>query len=193
LTIATELAKNDVFIVATGCAGQCFAKEGLLNGDGVKKYAGEGLKKLLARLNEKAGLKEDLPLIFHMGSCVDNSRGQALANMLAKEMGLDNRDVPYIASAPEAMSEKAVAIGSWNVAYGNAVHVGVIAPTTGSQLVNDVVTKVAEDVFGGFFFWEEDPNKAAKRMLEILEERNWKNAMRKKARLAKEAEASAQH
>jgi len=193
LTIATELAKNDVFLIGTGCAAQCFGKEGLLNGEGVKKYAGEGLKKLFARLNAKSGLTEELPLVFHMGSCVDNSRGQALANLLAKEMGLDNRDVPYIASAPEAMSEKAVAIGSWNVACGNPVHVGVIAPTVGSQLVNDVVTKVAEDVFGGFFFWETDPNKAAARMIEILEERNWKNAMRKKARQAKEAEASAQH
>ena len=186
-TIATELAKNDVFIVATGCAAQAFGKEGLLNGEGVKKYAGEGLKKLHARLNAAAGLTTELPLIFHMGSCVDNSRAQDLANLLAKEMGVDNRDVPYVASAPEAMSEKAVAIGSWNVALGNPVHVGVVAPTVGSQLVNDVVTKVAEDVFGGFFFWETDPVKAAARLVEILEERNWKNAMRKKAIQAKEA------
>jgi carbon-monoxide dehydrogenase catalytic subunit len=186
-TMATELAKNDVFIVATGCAAQAFAKEGLLNGEGVKKYAGEGLKKLFARLNAAAGLTAELPLVFHMGSCVDNSRAQDLANLLAKEMGLANRDVPYVASAPEAMSEKAVAIGSWNVALGNPVHVGVVAPTVGSQLVNDVVTKVAEDVFGGFFFWETDPVKAAARLVEILEERNWKNAMRKKAIQAKEA------
>ena len=186
-TIATELAKNDVFMVATGCAAQCFAKEGLLNGEGVKKYAGEGLKKLFARLNAAAGLTAELPLIFHMGSCVDNSRAQQLAVALGKEMGLDYRDVPYVASAPEAMSEKAVSIGSWNVAMANPTHVGVVAPTVGSQLVNDVVTKVAEDVFGGFFFWETDPVKAAARLVEILEERNWKNAMRKKAIQAKEA------
>lgn len=185
-TIATELAKNDVFIVATGCAAQAFGKEGLLNGDGVKKYAGEGLKKFIGRLNAAAGLTAELPLIFHMGSCVDNSRAQDLANLMAKEMGLDNRDVPYVASAPEAMSEKAVAIGSWNVALGNPVHVGVVAPTVGSTLVNDVVTKVAEDVFGGFFFWETDPVKAAGRLVDILEERNWKNAMRKKANQARE-------
>jgi carbon-monoxide dehydrogenase catalytic subunit len=189
LTIAKELAKNDVFLVGTGCAAQCFAKEGLLNGDGVKQYAGEGLKKLFARLNAAAGLTTELPLVFHMGSCVDNSRAQDLANLLGKEMGLDSRDVPYVATAPEAMSEKAVAIGSWNVAMGNPTHVGVVAPTVGSQLVNDVVTKIAEDVFGGFFFWETDPVKAAGRLVEILEERNWKNAMRKKARDAK-AEAN---
>ena len=111
--------------------------------------------------------------------------------MMAREMGLDNAQIPYVASAPEAMSEKAVSIGSWNVAYGNAVHVGVIAPTVGSQLVNDVVTKVAEDVFGGFFFWETDPVKAAARMVEILDERTWKIRMRNKA-LAAQAENATQ-
>ncbi|BBB89843.1 MAG TPA: anaerobic carbon-monoxide dehydrogenase catalytic subunit [Methylomusa anaerophila] len=188
LTVAQELAKNDVFMVATGCAAQCFGKEGLLNGEGVQKYAGEGLKKLFARLNEKAGLTTELPLVFHMGSCVDNSRAQELVTLMAKEMGLDNAEVPYVATAPEAMSEKAIAIGSWNVALGNPVHVGVVPPIVGSTLVNDIVTKIAEDVFGGFFFWETDPVKAAGKMVEILEERNWKNRIRAKARQAKEAQ-----
>ncbi len=185
--IAQELAKNDVLLLAGGCSAQAHAMAGLMNGDAVQKFAGEGLKKFYARLNAAAGLTTDLPLMFHMGSCVDYSRMQDLANMLAEEMGLENSELPYVVSAPEAMSEKAVAIGSWNVAWGNPTHVGVIAPTVGSQLVNDVVTKIAEDVFGGFFFWEPDAHKAADRLLEILEERNWKNAMHKKARDAKEA------
>ena len=186
-TVAKELAKNDVFLLAGGCCAQAHALAGLMNGDAVKEYAGEGLKKLFARLNSVAGLTDELPLMFHTGSCVDYSRQQDIINMLAKEMGLENHEVPYVVSAPEAMSEKAVAIGSWNVAYGNPTHVGVIAPTVGSQLVNDVVTKVAEDVFGGYFFWEPDAHKASARMVEILEERNWKNAMRKKARDAQAA------
>lgn len=186
LIMAQELAKNDVFLIATGCAAQCFAKEGLLNGEGVKKYAGEGLKKLFARLNAANNLATELPLVFHMGSCVDNSRGQELANMMAREMGLDNAQIPYVATAPEAMSEKAVAIGSWNVAYGNPTHVGVIVPTVGSTLVNDIVTRIAEDVFGGFFFWETDPVKASSRLVEILDERNWKRQMRRKVIQAQE-------
>ncbi|WP_371368469.1 Carbon monoxide dehydrogenase/acetyl-CoA synthase subunit beta [Sporomusa rhizae] len=185
--IAIELAKNDVFLLAGGCSAQAHALAGMMNGEAVKKYAGEGLKKFFARLNAAAGLTTELPLMFHTGSCVDYSRQQDLVNMLAKEMGVENHEVPYVVSAPEAMSEKAVAIGSWNVAYGNPTHVGVIAPTVGSQLVNDVVTKIAEDVFGGFFFWEPDALKASERLVEIIEERNWKNAMRKKARDAKAA------
>ncbi|WP_094604816.1 Carbon monoxide dehydrogenase/acetyl-CoA synthase subunit beta [Sporomusa silvacetica DSM 10669] len=187
--IAQELAKNDVLLLAGGCSAQAHALAGMMNGEAVQQYAGEGLKKFYARLNAASGLTTDLPLMFHMGSCVDYSRMQVLVNMLAAEMGLDNSEVPYVVSAPEAMSEKAVAIGAWNVAYGNPTHVGVIAPTVGSQLVNDVVTKIAEDVFGGYFFWEPDAAKASARLIDILEERNWKNVMRKKARDAK-AEAN---
>lgn len=180
LTIAKELAKQDVFLVATGCAAQAFGKEGLLSGDGVQKYAGEGLKKFFARLNEKAGLTTDLPLIFHMGSCVDNTRAMDLATMMANELGVDVCDIPYVATAPEAMSEKAVAIGSWNVAMGVPTHVGVMPPVEGSTLVYDVVTKIAEDVFGGFFILETDPHKAVEKLVETLEERKWKLAMRAK-------------
>lgn len=179
--IAKGLAKNDVLLVATGCAAQAFAKEGLLSGEGVSKYAGEGLKKFLGRLNEKSGLTTDLPLIFHMGSCVDNSRSNDLQTMIANEMGVDVSEIPYVASAPEAMSEKSVAIGSYHVAMGTPTHVGVIPPLTGSNLVHEVVTKIAEDVFGGFFIFEQDPHKAVNRLVEVLEERTWKLAMRAKA------------
>lgn len=179
--IAKGLAKNDVLLVATGCAAQAFAKEGLLSGEGVSKYAGEGLKKFLGRLNEKSGLTTDLPLIFHMGSCVDNSRSNDLQTMIANEMGVDVSEIPYVASAPEAMSEKSVAIGSYHVAMGTPTHVGVIPPLTGSNLVHEVVTKIAEDVFGGSFIFEQDPHKAVNRLVEVLEERTWKLAMRAKA------------
>ncbi|TWH48012.1 anaerobic carbon-monoxide dehydrogenase catalytic subunit [Sporomusa sp. KB1] len=185
--IAQELAENDVLLLAGGCSAQAHALSGMMNGEAVQKYAGEGLKKFFARLNAVSGLTEDLPLMFHMGSCVDYSRMQLFANLLAAEMGLDLAELPYAVSAPEAMSEKAVAIGSWNVCCGNPMHVGVNGPTVGSQLVDDVVTKIAEDVFGGFFFWEPDPHKASARMIDILKERNWKNVMRKKARDAKAA------
>ncbi len=188
LTVAKELAKNDVFLIATGCAGQAFGKEGLLSGEGVDKYAGEGLKKFFARLNEKAGLTTKLPLIFHMGSCVDNSRAMDLATMMANEMGVDIPDIPYVASAPEAMSEKAVAIGSWHVAMGVPTHVGVMPPVQGSALVYDVVTKIAEDVFGGYLILEEDAHKAVETLVEVLDERNWKLAMRAKG-AAKMAES----
>jgi anaerobic carbon-monoxide dehydrogenase catalytic subunit len=181
LEIAKGLAANDVFMITTGCAGQAYAMSGMLTHEAVDAYAGPGLKAFLKRLNEKANLNADLPLIFHMGSCVDNSRSTDLLTMMANELGVDTPEVPFVASAPEPMSEKAVAIGSWNVAMGLPVHIGVIAPVTGSDLVHGVVTQIAKDVFGGYFIMETNAEKATEKLVAALDERSWKLRIRAQA------------
>ncbi len=174
--IAKELAKNNVLLVSTGCAAGTFAKLGLLNSDAVDKYAGDGLKAFLNRLNEanKDKMAEKMPLIFHMGSCVDNTRCYDFTNALAKQWNVDVPKVPFVASAPEAMSEKAVSIGSWCVTLGIPVHVGVVPPIPGSPLVDGIALQIAQDVYGGYFMWEEDPQEAAKKLMAALNERSWK-------------------
>ncbi len=189
--IAQELAKNNVFMVATGCAAQTYAKFGMLNSDAVDKYAGDGLKAFLNRLNEanKDKLTEKLPLVFHMGSCVDNSRAYDLMTYMAEELQMDTPKIPYAASAPEAMSEKAIAIGSWAVSLGMPVHVGVVPPLPGSPLVDGIALQIAQDVYGGYFIWETDPLESAKKILAALDERTWKLKVHKMAKEQYETEA----
>lgn len=43
---------------------------------------------------------------------------------MANEYGVDVPKVPFVATAPEGMSEKAVAIGTWVIANGIPCHVG---------------------------------------------------------------------
>ncbi len=182
LQVAKELAKNDILILCGGCAAQAYAKFGLLTHEAVDKYAGEGLKKFINRLNDAAGDKiiEKLPLMFHTGSCVDYSRGVKFANQLADEMGIDLPKLPFVVSAPEAMSEKAVAIGSYWVALGFPVHVGAMPPLEGSTLVYSLVTQIAADVFGGYFIFETNGEIAASKILSALEYRSWKLGLHKK-------------
>jgi carbon-monoxide dehydrogenase catalytic subunit len=191
IVIAQELAKNNVLLVATGCAAQAYAKSGLLNGDAVEEYAGDGLKAFMNRLNEanKDKLTEKLPLVFHMGSCVDNSRAYDLMTYMADELKMDAPKVPYAASAPEAMSEKAIAIGSWLVALGLPTHVGVVPPIPGSQLVDGIALQIAQDVYGGYFIWETDPYKSAEKILASLDERTWKLRVHQQAKETYETEA----
>jgi len=175
--IIQELAKNNVLMVATGCAAGTAAKMGLMNEDAVEKYAGDGLKEFINKLNEANADKlngNKLPLIFHMGSCVDNTRSYDLTNALAEQWGVDTPKVPFVASAPEAMSEKAVSIGSWCVTLGIPTHVGVVPEVTGSALINGIALQIAQDVYGGYFIWEEDPEAAVKKILGALDERSWK-------------------
>lgn len=176
MTIAKEMAKNNVLIVATGCAAGTYAKLGLLTPDAVDAYAGDGLKAFINRLNDANAdkLEGKLPLIFHMGSCVDNTRATNLAAAIANDLGVDTPKIPFVASAPEAMSEKAISIGLWNVAMGLPVHVGVVPPVTGSELVNGIALQIAHDVYGGYFIWETDGMKAAEKLLEALDYRSWK-------------------
>lgn len=173
ITIARELAAKDVFMVSTGCAAGAFAKAGLLSAEGVDAYAGPGLKKFIKRLEEKSELKAKLPLVFHMGSCVDNTRIANLWTAMAAELKIPVPQLPFVASAPEAMSEKAISIGSWVISMGIPCHVGVLPPLEGSDLVFGVATQIARDVFGGYFIFETDPVKAADKLYERLNKRNW--------------------
>jgi len=180
IEIAKEMLKNDVFVVATGCSAQAYAKHGLMDPDAVEKYAGEGLKKFLAKISDKADLAAPVPPIFHMGSCVDNSRGIDLLMDMAKEYGVDTPKVPFVASAPEAMSGKAAAIGTWFLTMGVPTHVGTMPPVEGSDLMYSIVTQIAGDVYGGHFILEMDAAEASKKILSALEYRNWKMGIHKR-------------
>ncbi len=174
LEMIKEMAANDVFLIATGCSAGAFAKAGFMSPLAVDTYAGPGLKSFLGRLQDANKLSHGLPLVFHMGACVDNTRSADLATAMANELGVDVPKVPFVASAPEAMHEKAVAIGAWCVTMGLPVHVGTMPPVEGSDLIYGVVTQIAHDVFGGHFILEMDPKLAAKKLLNALEYRTWK-------------------
>lgn len=177
--ILKELLKNDVFVLATGCSGQAFAKHGFLNPEALEKYAGEGLKSFVKTLEEKSGIEGQLPPAFFMGSCVDNTRASDVLIAMAKDLGVDTPKVPFVASAPEAMSGKAVSIGSWFVTLGVPTHVGSMPPLEGSELFYSIATQIASDVYGGYFMFEMDPEIAAQKILDALEYRTWKLGVHK--------------
>ena len=186
--ILKEMLKNDVFVIATGCAAQTFARFGLLDPDKRDEICGDGLKAFLGQFDGKAGLKYKLPAVLHMGSCVDNTRASDLLMDMANEMGVDTPKVPFVASAPEAMSGKAVAIGCWAVTLGLPTHVGTLPPVEGSDLFFSIATQIASDVYGGYFIFEVDNKVAAEKLLSALEYRTWKLGVHKKT--AEKFEAS---
>jgi len=89
-------------------------------------------------------------------------------------MNVDISDLPIVGSAPEAMSEKAVVIGSWLVATGWPTHVGVTAYHKGSPIITEIAEVTAKDVYGGFFIFEPDPVEASRRLNNVIKYRRWK-------------------
>jgi carbon-monoxide dehydrogenase catalytic subunit len=125
----------------------------------------------LTFLGFEAGLNAPLPPVLHMGSCVDNVRSIDLAVAIANRLGVDLNQLPLVASAPELMSEKAIAIGSWVVTLGIPLHVGLVPPVTGSSLVTNVLTSELKNIVDGYFMVEEDPEEAADKIISIIEEK----------------------
>jgi len=164
LIMARELAKDNVLLLATGCGAGAFARHGLLTSEATQEYAGEGLKAVLTAVGQAAGLPGPLPLVLHMGSCVDNTRAAQVAVAVANKLGVDLDQLPVVASAPEATTEKAIAIGTWAVAAGLPTHVGVVPPVLGSPLVARVLTQDVKSLFGGYFIVDTDPLTSAQKL-----------------------------
>jgi carbon-monoxide dehydrogenase catalytic subunit len=171
MTMVKDLARENVLMLATGCAAATFAREGILTSEATNEYAGDGLKAVLTAVGNAAGLNAPLPLVLHMGSCVDNTRAADIATAVANKLGVDTDKLPVVASAPEEVAEKAVSIGTWAVALGLPTHIGVVPPVLGGPEVVKILTDTAKQVFGGYFIVEPDPHKAAAQLVEAIKER----------------------
>jgi len=165
-TIAKELIKKNVLIIATGCAADACARAGLLVSE-ASQNAGKKLNNILSILGRTAGLEKPLPPVLFFGSCVDNSRAITLITAIAEKLGVSIKDLPIAASAAECMTEKAVAIGIGAVGLGITVHVGVPLPTIGSPNVTTLLTR-EDELFGGRFIYEKDPIKASQLLFDHI-------------------------
>lgn len=160
-----ELIANDVLVVMTGCAAVACAKVGLLQPEAAAKYAGKGL----AEICETVGI----PPVLHVGSCVDNSRILVALCEMIREGGLGEKlsDLPIAGAAPEAMCEKAVAIGFYCVASGAYVNYSPAMRVQGSRELNKFLTEDIEQLVGGKFSFEDDPVKAARLMMAHMDKK----------------------
>lgn len=171
IAMARKLLKENVLLMATGCGAGALMRHGLMDPAMVDELCGEGLKSVLYAIGEANGLGGPLPPALHVGSCVDCSRGVNLAVEIAKRLGVDTDQLPIVASAAEAMAEKAIAIGHYAVTIGLPTHVGVNMPVTGGPQVTKLLTEDVRKYTGGYFIVETDPNKAVEKLLGAIDER----------------------
>lgn len=168
ISLSRRLAAENVLVLATGCAAGALAKAGLMSPTATRELCGSPLMEVLQALGRASGRDEPLPPVWHMGSCVDNSRAARLAFALANKMGVDVSQLPLVASAPEAMSEKSMSIGMCAVALGLTTHLGVVPPVMGGKSVTRFLTENAQDVLGACFIVETDPDAAFQKIMETL-------------------------
>jgi len=170
--VTKELLKQDVLVVETGCSAIASAKEGLLMGQAGLDQVGPGLREIC----ETTGM----PPVLHMGSCVDNTRILTVLTQVVEEGGLgdDIDQVPAVGLAPEWMSEKALAIGTYCVASGVYVIFGGSSPVSGmpdkmadSINVSNIMIEGWEEKFGGKMEYIADPDEMVKATLAHIDKK----------------------
>jgi carbon-monoxide dehydrogenase catalytic subunit len=165
ITIIKELIKNDVIVLTTGCSAIAAGMHGLLTPEAAAVHCGPGL----AEVCETVGI----PPVLHLGSCVDNSRILLAATEVVKAGGLGNdlSDLPAAGSAPEWMSEKAIAIGQYFVSSGVYTVFGYALPLEGAPVFKDYLYKEMENVYGGKWDCEPDPIKHAHKLIAHIDKK----------------------
>ncbi len=161
--LSRELIKNDVLVVQTGCSAMASAKAGYMTPENALKNAGPGLREVCEAIG--------IPPLLHMGSCVDNSRILTVASAIAEEGGLgdDIGGLPAVGIAPEWMSEKAVAIGTYFVASGVPIIFGGASPVSASKAIRELMENKWWDMVGAGFYFEEDPGKMLDLTLKLID------------------------
>jgi len=162
--VVTELIKNDVLVVQTGCSALSVAKLGLLGPEALEK-AGPGLREVCEAIG--------IPPVLHLGSCVDNTRILTVAAQMATEGGLgdDIGDLPAVGLAPEWMSEKALSIGTYFVASGVYVIFGTKNPVSGSDEVVRLISEGWESKVGGQLVFILDPEEMVSKTLAHIDKK----------------------
>ncbi len=165
LALVRALLAHDVLCVQTGCSAIASAKAGLLRPEAALEAAGPGLREVC----ETVGI----PPVLHLGSCVDNSRILSVCVALCAEggIGADLSELPIAAAAPEAMSEKAIAIGLYAVASGIFTVFMPPPQLAGSRVVRRYLEQDVERDTGGRFFFTNDVEQAARAIVEALDQK----------------------
>jgi carbon-monoxide dehydrogenase catalytic subunit len=164
--VVTELLKNDVLVVETGCGAIASAKQGYMTPQAALDVAGPGLREVC----EAVGM----PPVLHMGSCVDNSRILTVLTQMASEGGLgsDISDIPAVGLAPEWMSEKALAIAVYAAASGCYVIMGgTEGPVAGSEHVQHIMGDVWEKKVGGRLEFVPEGDEIVRRILAHIDKK----------------------
>ena len=98
VAVADVLLKNNVLILSNGCASFPLMKLGYCAISG-KEKAGESLREFL---------EPDLPPVWHVGECIDNTRSSGIFAGIAGALGHKMYELPFAFSSPEWGNEKGI-------------------------------------------------------------------------------------
>lgn len=158
IDVADVLLKNNVLILTNGCAAFPLMKLGYCTTSAYDK-TGESLKEFL---------QPDLPPVWHVGECIDNTRSSGIFAGVAGALGKNIYEMPYGFTSPEWGNEKGVdaALG-FRLMGVNSYHC-VEAQIQGSANVIHFLKEGTRETLGSVMHVDTDPVSLGNKIVEDL-------------------------
>lgn len=159
--VAKTLIKNNVLILSNGCASYPLMKLGYCSIAG-SDYAGDKLKEFLA---------DDLPPVWHVGECIDNTRSSGIMAGLASELGIPIHKMPFAFSSPEWSNEKGLDAALGFRLLGITSYHCVEAPIWGSKNIIEFFKEGTKETLGSSMVVDVDPIKLGEKIVADMKEK----------------------
>lgn len=161
--VADILLRNNILILTNGCASFPLLKLGYCNLQATETKAGDSLRAFLQRYQ--------LPPVWHVGECIDNTRSTGILSGAAGLCGQDLKDMPFAQSSPEWANEKGVGAAlAFRLLGLNSYHC-VEAQTFGSEKVTKFFKEDTGSLLGGVMVVDPDPQALGQRIVRDLEQK----------------------
>ena len=161
IDVANALLRNNILILTNGCASFPLMKMGYCNVSG-KEHAGESLNEFLG----------DLPPVWHVGECIDNTKSSGIFAGVAGEAGKPLYEMPFAFTSPEWSNEKGIdaALG-FRLMGINSYHC-VEAQIHGSKNVIEFLKEGTKDLLGSVMVVNPNPDALGEKIVaDIIEKR----------------------
>ena len=161
IDVANALLRNNILILTNGCASFPLMKMGYCNVSG-QEHAGESLNEFLG----------DLPPVWHVGECIDNTKSSGIFAGVAGEAGKPLYEMPFAFTSPEWSNEKGIdaALG-FRLMGINSYHC-VEAQIHGSKNVIEFLKEGTKGLLGSVMVVNPNPDALGEKIVaDIIEKR----------------------
>ncbi len=154
--VAKVLMENNVLILTNGCASFPLMKMGFCRKD-AQNLCGDGLKEFLG---------DDLPPVWHVGECIDNTRSSGIFGGIAAAAGHDLPEMPFALSSPEWGNEKGIDAALGFRLNGISSYHCVEAQIHGSKNVIEFLKHGTQELLGSTMNVNVDPTALGHQIVE---------------------------
>ena len=161
IDVANALLRNNILILTNGCASFPLMKMGYCNVSG-QEHAGESLNEFLG----------DLPPVWHVGECIDNTKSSGIFAGVAGEAGKPLYEMPFAFSSPEWGNGRGIdaALG-FRLMGINSYHC-VEAQIHGSKNVIEFLKEGTKELLGSVMVVDTNPDSLGEKIVaDIIEKR----------------------